>query len=93
MFGNYCNMISENLFFIFKCTHNLTNLYSSPFIVTIFCAIIMGQGYATARAQLVSYIIFTLEIYFIEMFNQTKNKKYAIGLILLSRGIGDRKLS
>lgn len=72
------------LFFIFKCTHKLTNLYSSPFIVTIVCAIIMGQGFATARAQLVSYIIFTLEIYFIEMFNQTKNKRYAIGLVLLS---------
>ena len=72
------------LFVIFKSTNKITNSFSAPFIVTIVCAIIMGQGYATARAQLVSYIIFVLEIYFIELYIKNKEKKYIIGLLILS---------
>ena len=40
--------------------------------------------YATARAQLVSYILFVWEYYFIERFLQTKNKKYALYLVVIS---------
>lgn len=40
--------------------------------------------YATARAQLVSYILFVWEYYFIERFLQTKSKKYALYLVIIS---------
>ena len=40
--------------------------------------------YATARAQLVSYILFVWEYFFIEKFLQTKNKKYALYLVIIS---------
>ncbi len=72
------------LYTIFKCTYKLTDVFSSSFIVTIVCAIIMGQGFATARAHLVSYILFVLELYSIEMFNKERNKKYVIILLLIS---------
>ena len=40
--------------------------------------------YATARAQLVSYILFVWEYFFIEKFFQTKSKKYALYLVIIS---------
>ena len=40
--------------------------------------------YATARAQLVSYILFVWEYFFIEKFLQTKSKKYALYLVIIS---------
>ena len=39
--------------------------------------------YIAARAQLVTFILFVLEIIFIERFLQTGHKKYGIGLIIL----------
>ena len=72
------------LYLIYRTSYKLTDSISSSFISTMVCALIMGQGFATARAQLVSYSLFVLEIYFIEMLIKTKNKKYIIGLLLIS---------
>ncbi len=72
------------LFVIYKCTFKITNSLSSPFIITLVCAIIMGQGFATARAQLVSYILFVLEIMFIELYIKEKKKRYIYGLLIIS---------
>lgn len=41
------------------------------------------EAYIAARAQLVTFILFVLEIIFIEKFLQTGHKKYGIGLIIL----------
>ena len=39
-------------------------------------------GFIAARAQLVTFILFALTVYFIEQFLETKKKRYAIGLKL-----------
>ena len=44
----------------------------------------MLRDYIAARAQLVTFILFVLQIFFIEKLIQTKNKKYGIGLIAIS---------
>ncbi len=41
------------------------------------------KSYITARAQLVTYILFILYILFIEKFLESKKKRYAIGLIII----------
>ena len=41
------------------------------------------KSYITARAQLVTYILFILTILFIEKFLESKKKRYAIGLIII----------
>jgi len=47
------------------------------------CALSVA-GFATARAQLVSFILFALQIYFIESFLQNGKKKYLSGLLIIS---------
>jgi len=51
-------------------------------VMTIITTIICGT-YATARAQLVSYLIFILEVYFIERLLQSSKKRYSIILLIL----------
>ena len=41
------------------------------------------KSFITARAQLITYILFVLTILFIEKFIETKKKRYAIGLIII----------
>ena len=41
------------------------------------------RGYIAARAQLVTFILFILTIFFIEKFLESKKKRYAIGLIII----------
>jgi len=41
------------------------------------------KDFIAARAQLVSFILFVLTVYFIEMFLETKKKRYAAGLIII----------
>lgn len=41
------------------------------------------RGYIAARAQLVTFILFILTVYFIEQFLETKKKRYAIALIII----------
>lgn len=44
---------------------------------------ILMESYIAARAQLVTFILFVLTIYFIESFLETGKKRYAIGLIII----------
>ncbi|MBR4641056.1 MAG: hypothetical protein IKO79_10905, partial [Butyrivibrio sp.] len=46
-------------------------------------SIYLLKDYIAARAQLVTFILFILEILFIEQFLSTKKRRYAIGLIIL----------
>ena len=71
------------LFVVFKTSVKLSNCYSASAFATFICALAIS-GFVTARAQLVSFILFALEIYFIEMFLRDKRKKYLLGLILIS---------
>lgn len=41
------------------------------------------KGYIAARAQLVTFTLFVLAIFFFEKFLETKKKRYAIGLIII----------
>ena len=41
------------------------------------------RNYIAARAQLVTFILFVITIYFIEKFLESKKKRYAIGLIII----------
>lgn len=64
---------------------NLTlckNLFAATF-ATFICELAIAS-FITARAQLVSFILFVLVIYFIEMFLKKKKKKYLFGLLLVS---------
>ena len=53
------------------------------FVVTIG-AMYMLRDYIAARAQLVTFILFTLEILCIEQYLNTEKKRYGIGLIIIS---------
>ena len=41
------------------------------------------KSYVAARAQLVTFILFIIAIYFIEKFLESKKKRYAVGLIII----------
>lgn len=56
-------------------------------IVSLFLTlgvIYLLRNFIAARAQLVSYIFFTLEILFIEQFLRTKKKRYGVGLFIIA---------
>lgn len=53
------------------------------FFISIISLIVLAN-FATARAQLVSFILFIWEFYFIESLLKKKNKKYIIGLFIVS---------
>ncbi len=52
------------------------------FFITLGVMYLLGD-FITARAQLVTYILFALTILFIENFIETKKKRYAVGLIII----------
>lgn len=68
---------------VFKINRKLCHNDLVSAFVTFICALAIGS-FATARAQLVSYILFALEIYFIELFLKNGKKKYLVGLLLIS---------
>lgn len=53
-----------------------------PFITTIGTLYVL-QGYIAARAQLFTFILFVLTVFFIERFLETRHRGYAIGLIII----------
>lgn len=89
LFGFVGLHISSVLFFLiilivlFKTNIKLTSNYFVSAFATVICALALS-GFVTARAQLVSFLVFLFEIYFIEMFLKKKQKKYLLGLLLLS---------
>lgn len=52
------------------------------FLLTLGAMYVLGT-FIAARAQLLTYILFTLQILFIENFIETKKKRYALGLIII----------
>lgn len=68
---------------IFTVNTKLTKNKSISFIVTIG-ALYALQDYITARAQLVTFILYIWELYFIEKFIENRKIGYAMGLILIS---------
>lgn len=60
---------------------------NKSYFVSLFFSVlgtIMVANFITARAQLVSYILFLLEIYFIERLLNSSKKRYGIYLIIIS---------
>jgi hypothetical protein len=57
-------------------------------VMSLFFALLimylLGDAFITARAQLISYILFILEFYCIERFLQTTHWRYAIGLFVIA---------
>ena len=71
------------LMVVFKTNKRVCgNVLISAF--TTFICLLAISGFVTARAQLVSFILFALEIYFIESFLRNNKKKYLFGLLLIS---------
>ena len=70
-------------FTIYKTNSKITNNNLAAFLGVLMSAFVIGL-FATARAQLVSYIIFVLEILFIESYLKNKKKRYLVGLFILS---------
>ena len=68
---------------IFTVNYKLTKNKPISFVVTIG-ALYALQDYIAARAQLVTFILFIWEIYFIEKFLENKKLRYGIGLIIIS---------
>lgn len=60
----------------------LTKNKLTSFILTI-AGIYLLRNYIAARAQLATFTLFILTVYFIEMFLETKKKRYAVGLIII----------
>ena len=71
------------LLIVFKINIKITNNYIMSALGVFLCMLAIS-GFATARAQLVSFILFALEIYFIECFLKNGNKRNLIGLLLVS---------
>ena len=68
---------------IFRINVKITKNYLVSSFATFICALSIG-GFATARAQLVSFILFAAEIYFIECFLANGGRKNLIGLLFIS---------
>ena len=75
------------LYIIMGVIFYLINIKQSKSVfVSLFTSIltvIVCGVYATARAQLVSYILFILEVYFIERLLSSSNKNYCIYLFFI----------
>ena len=68
---------------LFLVNSKLTKSKSMSFIITVG-AIYVLKPYIAARAQLVTFILFIWELFFIEKFIENKKIGYGIGLILIS---------
>ncbi|MCI9177333.1 MAG: hypothetical protein HFJ28_01870 [Clostridia bacterium] len=65
--------------------YTMNKLCKNPLISFILTMIVMYllKDFITARAQLVTYILFALTILFIEQFLKTKKKRYAVYLVII----------
>lgn len=67
---------------IYLTNAKLTKNTVIPFFTTIL-VLYMGKDFITARAQLITFILFVLTIYCIEKFLETRKKRYAVGLLII----------
>ena len=67
---------------IYKVNQKIVGNKLISFAITI-ASIYILRGYIAARAQLVTFILFVFEIYFIEQFLKLPKKRYIFGLILI----------
>lgn len=74
------------LMYFTNCKISKNKLIS--FMITIG-ALYLIKPYIAARAQLVTFILFELTILFIEKFLETKQKRYGVGIILISIAIAN----
>lgn len=68
---------------LFVVNSKLTKSKSVSFVITIG-AIYVLKSYIAARAQLVTFILFIWELFFIEKFIENRKIRYGIGLIIIS---------
>lgn len=68
--------------FMYITTDKLTKNKPLSFIFTIV-GLYLIKNFIAARAQLVTFILFVLEILFIESFLETKKKRYVVGLVII----------
>lgn len=85
MFGIYLSTVGLTIilgvvWFLINC--KLTKNKLTSFALSLALIYLMAP-YIAARAQLVTFTIFILEIFFIERFLETKKIRFAIGLIIL----------
>ena len=66
--------------YVVNCKLAKNNVVS--FFITMISMFLL-KDYIAARAQLVTFILFILTIYCIEMFIETKKKRYVAGLIII----------
>lgn len=67
---------------IYLTNSKLTKNTVIPFFTTIL-VLYMGKDFITARAQLITFILFVLTIYYIEKFLETNKLRYQIGLLII----------
>lgn len=67
---------------MYATSSKLTKNQPAAFIFTII-GLFLTKNYIAARAQLVTFILFALELLFIECFLETKKKRYAVGLVII----------
>lgn len=70
----------------------ITSKISKNNLISFFITLLimfLGRSFITARAQLITFILFVWTIYFIEKFLETRKIKYAIALILIPIGIAN----
>ena len=83
LYGSTIILLFILLLLVFKINYKNTNSH----IISAFATFLTGlaiSGFATARAQLVSFILFALEILFIENFLRDGKKSNLLGLLLVS---------
>lgn len=68
---------------IFETNSKLTKNKVISFVITIG-AMYMLKDYIAARAQVVTFILFTLQVYLMEKLINTNRKRYGMGLIIIS---------
>ena len=88
--GDFSGVYLSNIitFIIIGVTFFLINIKQnkSYFVSLLFSmlAVIMLARFITARAQLLTYFLFLLEIFFIERLLSSSKKRYALGLFILN---------
>ena len=68
---------------IYMACVKISKHHITSFLITMGIMYLL-KNFITARAQLVTFILFALTVLFIEEFIVSKKKRYAIGLIIIS---------